>query len=100
MSLLLLDTNTLSYILKDLSPVSANLAESVRQGREFLLASVAHYELTRYLRLNRPAIARFRESGSGSSRPDGIKKRRTGVGAHLRVRPGGPNAPESTRADT
>lgn len=51
MSVFLLDTNTLSYILKDLSPVSANLAEAVRQGREFLLASVAHYELTRYLRL-------------------------------------------------
>ncbi|HXU29347.1 MAG TPA: PIN domain-containing protein [Thermoanaerobaculia bacterium] len=51
MSALLLDTNTLNYILKDIPPAPAKLEESVRQGRPFLLASVAHYELTRYLRL-------------------------------------------------
>lgn len=51
MSLLLLDTNTLSYILKNLTPVPAKLDEAVRQGKSFLLASVAHYELTRYLHL-------------------------------------------------
>jgi predicted nucleic acid-binding protein len=48
---LLLDTNTLNYILKDLSPAPTRLDEAIRQGRAFLLASVAHYELTRYLRL-------------------------------------------------
>jgi predicted nucleic acid-binding protein len=51
MSLLLLDTNTLNYILKDISPAPQRLDEAMRQGRRFLLASVAHYELTRYLRL-------------------------------------------------
>jgi tRNA(fMet)-specific endonuclease VapC len=51
MSPLLLDTNTLSYILKNLTPVPARLDEALRQGKSFLLASVAHYELTRYLHL-------------------------------------------------
>jgi predicted nucleic acid-binding protein len=51
MSLLLLDTNTLNYILKDISPAPLRLDEAIRQGQSFLLASVAHYELTRYLRL-------------------------------------------------
>jgi predicted nucleic acid-binding protein len=51
MSPLLLDTNTLSYILKNVPPVSAKLDEAVRQEKSFLLASVAHYELTRYLHL-------------------------------------------------
>lgn len=47
MSLLLLDTNTLSYILKNVPPVPTKLGDAVRQGESFLLASVAHYELTR-----------------------------------------------------
>ncbi|MES1241510.1 MAG: PIN domain-containing protein [Acidobacteriota bacterium] len=51
MSFLLLDTNTLNYILKDISPAPMRLDEAIRQGRSFRLASVAHYELTRYLRL-------------------------------------------------
>ena len=51
MSPLLLDTNTVSYILKNLPPVPAKLDEAVRQGKSFLLASVTHYELTRYLHL-------------------------------------------------
>ncbi|HKH43754.1 MAG TPA: PIN domain-containing protein [Thermoanaerobaculia bacterium] len=51
MSLLLLDTNTLNYILKDVPPAPAKLEEAVREGNSFLLASVAHYELTRYLHL-------------------------------------------------
>jgi len=51
MSALLLDTNTLNYILKDIPPVPAKLDVAVRQGRPLLLASVAHYELTRYLHL-------------------------------------------------
>jgi predicted nucleic acid-binding protein len=51
MSPLLLDINTLSYILKNVPPVPAKLDEAVRQGKSFLLASVAHYELTRYLHL-------------------------------------------------
>lgn len=40
MSALLLDTNTLSYILKNVPPVPAKLDEAVRQGKSFLLASV------------------------------------------------------------
>ena len=51
MSLLLLDTNTLTYILKNVPPTPAKLEDAVRQGNSFLLASVAHYELTRYLHL-------------------------------------------------
>jgi len=51
MSLLLLDTNTLSYTLKNQPPVPDRLAEAVDQGHSFLLASVAHYELTRYFHL-------------------------------------------------
>ncbi|HEX7181798.1 MAG TPA: PIN domain-containing protein [Thermoanaerobaculia bacterium] len=51
MSPLLLDTNTLSYILKNVPPVPAKLDDAVRQGKSFLLASIAHYELTRYLHL-------------------------------------------------
>ncbi|HYU31452.1 MAG TPA: PIN domain-containing protein [Thermoanaerobaculia bacterium] len=51
MTPLLLDTNTLSYIIKDIPPVPAKLDEAMHQGKSFLLASVAHYELTRYLRL-------------------------------------------------
>ena len=51
MSLLLLDTNTLNYILKDIPPARAKLEEAVRGENSFLLASVAHYELTRHLYL-------------------------------------------------
>ncbi|HEY2738470.1 MAG TPA: hypothetical protein VGK45_08700 [Thermoanaerobaculia bacterium] len=47
MSLLLLNTNTLNYILKNVPPVTAKLEDAVRQGKSFLLSSVAHYELTR-----------------------------------------------------
>ena len=51
MSLLLLDTNTLSFILKNQPPVLLRLKEAIRQEKKFLLASVAHFELTRYLYL-------------------------------------------------
>jgi predicted nucleic acid-binding protein len=51
MSLLLLDTNTLNYILKNRPPAPQRLEEAIGQGKKFLLASVAHYELTRYLHL-------------------------------------------------
>jgi predicted nucleic acid-binding protein len=51
MSSLLLDTNTLSYILKSIPPVPEKLDAAIREGRSFLLAAVAHYELTRYLHL-------------------------------------------------
>lgn len=51
MSPLLLDTNTLNYILKNQPPVLRRLEDAIRQGKKFLLASVAHYELTRYLHL-------------------------------------------------
>lgn len=48
---LLLDTNTLSYIIRGRQPVLDRFEESVRQGNTFLLSSVAHYELQRYLDL-------------------------------------------------
>ncbi|MFL6202730.1 MAG: PIN domain-containing protein [Thermoanaerobaculia bacterium] len=48
---LLPDTNTLSYILRGRQPVLNRFEEAVRQGSSFLLASVAHYELQRYLEL-------------------------------------------------
>lgn len=48
---LLLDTNTLSYIIRGRQPVLDRFEESVRKGSSFLLASVAHYELQRYLDL-------------------------------------------------
>ena len=38
MSLLLLDTNTLNYILKNIPPAPARLEEALRQGESFLLA--------------------------------------------------------------
>jgi tRNA(fMet)-specific endonuclease VapC len=48
---LLLDTNTLNYILRKRPPVLQRLAEARKEGCRFLLAPIAHYELTRYLRL-------------------------------------------------
>ncbi len=48
---LLLDTNTLSYIIRGRQPVLDRFEESARQGNTFLLSSVAHYELQRYLDL-------------------------------------------------
>lgn len=48
---LLLDTNTLSYIIRGRQPVLDRFEESVRQGDTFLLSSVVHYELQRYLDL-------------------------------------------------
>ena len=48
---LLLDTNTLSFILKRRPLVLAHLDEAILQGRSFLLASVVHYEISRYLDL-------------------------------------------------
>lgn len=48
---LLLDSNTISYILKDRLPVRERLDSAIRQGRTFLLPSVVHYEVTRYLDL-------------------------------------------------
>jgi tRNA(fMet)-specific endonuclease VapC len=51
MSDLLLDTNTLSYILKEVPPVVDQLNKREAEGACFLLAPVVHYELTRYLEL-------------------------------------------------
>lgn len=48
---LILDTNTLSYLLKGRPPVLQRMAETARRGAEFLLAPIVHYELTRYLSL-------------------------------------------------
>ena len=48
---LLLDTNTLSYILRNRKPVVDHLERSTRQGASFLIAAVVHFELSRYLRL-------------------------------------------------
>src|SRR5262245_15885185 len=48
---LLLDTNTLSYILKERQPAVDRLKKAKDEGVRFLLASVAHYELIRYLEL-------------------------------------------------
>jgi tRNA(fMet)-specific endonuclease VapC len=48
---LLLDTNTLSYILKERQPAVDRLRWAKEEGSRFLLASVAHHELTRYLKL-------------------------------------------------
>jgi predicted nucleic acid-binding protein len=48
---LLLDTNTLNYILKRRQPAVARLQQATDEGDRFLLASVAHHELTRYLEL-------------------------------------------------
>jgi predicted nucleic acid-binding protein len=45
------DTNTLNYLLKRRSPVVERFQEATEKGTEFLLSSVAHYELTRYLDL-------------------------------------------------
>lgn len=46
---LLLDTNTLSYILKRRFPATHRMSEAVRGGATFLLCAVVHYELRRYL---------------------------------------------------
>ena len=48
---LLLDTNTLSYILKGRQPILDRLEEAMEQGSVFFLGSIVHYELTRYLDL-------------------------------------------------
>lgn len=48
---LLLDTNTLSYILKERQPAVERLEKATEDGSRFLLASVVHHELTRYLAL-------------------------------------------------
>ncbi len=48
---LLLDTNTLNYLLKGIAPVADRLEEADAEGASFLLATPAHYELTRYLDL-------------------------------------------------
>jgi tRNA(fMet)-specific endonuclease VapC len=48
---LLLDTNTLNYILKERQPAVDRLRRAKEEGSRFLLASVAHHELTRYLEL-------------------------------------------------
>ena len=50
---LLLDTNTLSYILKGRAVVLERLERAIRAECTFLLGSVAHYELIRYLDLKR-----------------------------------------------
>jgi len=51
MKTLLLDTNTLNYILKGREQVLDRLDDAIRNGSSFLLGSVVHFELTRYLRL-------------------------------------------------
>jgi tRNA(fMet)-specific endonuclease VapC len=48
---LLLDTNTLSYFLKGHRQVRERLQEAVDKDFLFLLSSVVHYELRRYLNL-------------------------------------------------
>jgi predicted nucleic acid-binding protein len=48
---LLPDTNTLSYLLKRRQHVVDRFEEATEKGAEFLLSSVANYELTRYLDL-------------------------------------------------
>jgi predicted nucleic acid-binding protein len=48
---LLLDTNTLSYVLKGRTPVLDRMAARVQERADFLLAPVVHYELKRYLDL-------------------------------------------------
>ncbi|HKV11654.1 MAG TPA: PIN domain-containing protein [Thermoanaerobaculia bacterium] len=48
---LLLDTNTLNYILKGREAAVDQLGAAIRRDSTFLLGSMVHYELTRYLRL-------------------------------------------------
>lgn len=48
---LLPDTNTLNYLLKGQPSVVNRMDEMVQRGADFLLSSVVHYELTRYLDL-------------------------------------------------
>jgi tRNA(fMet)-specific endonuclease VapC len=48
---LILDTNTLNYILKRRPPAVARLQQATEGGDRFLLASIVHHELTRYLEL-------------------------------------------------
>ncbi|HEX4497222.1 MAG TPA: PIN domain-containing protein [Thermoanaerobaculia bacterium] len=48
---LLLDTNTLSYLIKGTQPALDRLEKSIEDEAAFLLAPVVEYELTRYLDL-------------------------------------------------
>jgi predicted nucleic acid-binding protein len=48
---LLPDTNTLSYLIKRRRPALDYLEQAARNGAIFLLGSIAHYELMRYLDL-------------------------------------------------
>jgi predicted nucleic acid-binding protein len=48
---LLPDTNTLNYLLRKRQPVIKRFQEATEKGAEFLLSSVAHHELIRYLDL-------------------------------------------------
>jgi len=48
---LLLDTNTLNYILKERQPAVDRLRKARDEGSQFLLASPVHCELNRYLEL-------------------------------------------------
>jgi predicted nucleic acid-binding protein len=48
---LLLDTNTLNYLLKGRPPLLERMAERAQEGADFLLAAIVHYELRRYLDL-------------------------------------------------
>jgi predicted nucleic acid-binding protein len=50
---LLLDTNTLNYILKRRQPVVDRLRKASDDGCRFFLASIVHYELIRYLELKK-----------------------------------------------
>jgi tRNA(fMet)-specific endonuclease VapC len=48
---LLLDTNTLNFLVKGRPITVARFEDAVDQGKSFLLASVAHFEIWRYLTL-------------------------------------------------
>lgn len=48
---LLLDTNTLNYLLKGRTSVLDRMSERVEEKADFLLAPIVHYELKRYLDL-------------------------------------------------
>lgn len=48
---LLLDTNTINYILKKRAPVLDRYQAAIASGSTFLLSPIVHYELVRYFAL-------------------------------------------------
>jgi len=46
-----LDTNIVSYLLRDIDPVSQQFAQAANQGDQFFLSPVVDYEIRRYLDL-------------------------------------------------